>query len=232
MSVLNPFNLVKSAVWRFAFAVRESGQALERVGCRLQGIFSHEEILSRHSPLVPVRFRAPSLAEGTWVAPSGLVAGEVDVGRNSSIWYNAVVRGDFQSVSIGHNTNIQDGAYVAAASEYSPPVEIGNNVSIGHGAVIKGAIIGDHSLIGINAVISEGAKVGGLSIVAAGSYVEENTEIPAGEVWAGNPAKKLRDLKPAEREYLRTLPQRYTELAEKHSQVTDLLRMKQEEFSA
>jgi carbonic anhydrase/acetyltransferase-like protein (isoleucine patch superfamily) len=143
--------------------------------------------------------------------------------------------------------NIQDNAIVGASSEYSPPVEIGDNVSIGHGVVIKGSTIGNNALIGINAVISEGAKVGfhaangkarslafaftcatcfvfglqvgGLSIIAAGSYVEENTTVPSGEVWAGNPAKKLRDLKPQEREHLQQLPAKYTSMAAQHEQV-------------
>uniref|UniRef100_A0A7S0RQY0 Gamma carbonic anhydrase n=1 Tax=Chlamydomonas leiostraca TaxID=1034604 RepID=A0A7S0RQY0_9CHLO len=229
---MNPVSVAKSALWRIGFAMRESGQALERVGCRLQGIFSHEEFLSRHMPVVPVQYDAPSIASETFVAPSSLVVGNVKIGQQSSIWYNAIIRGEHQPVTIGHNTNIQDSAVVGASSEYSPPTDIGNNVSIGHGAVVKGATIGDHALVGINAVISEGAKVGGLSIIAAGSYVEENTQVPSGEVWAGNPAKKLRELKPAERDYLRSLPGSYTALGGQHQEVMDLLRMKQEEFSS
>lgn len=213
--------------------MRESGQALERVGCRLQGIYSHEEKLCRHTSVLPVKYDLPTLAKDAFVAPSSLVVGNVTVGQKSSIWYNAIVRGEQQPVTIGHNTNIQDSAYVGASSEYSPAVEIGSNVSVGHGAVIKGASIGDNTLIGMGAVISEGAKVGGLSIVAAGSYIEENVEVPSGEVWAGNPAKKLRDLKPEERDYLRnTLPARYTELASEHKEVMSLLKLKQEEYRA
>ncbi|GFH30552.1 gamma carbonic anhydrase 3, partial [Haematococcus lacustris] len=218
--------------WRFGFALRECGQALERVGCQLQGIYSHYESTNRHMPIVPVKYASPSLGSDVFVAPSSLLLGNVTVGSKSSIWYNATVRGapcsslclsyvsllsgtqphvevfpgDRQPVTIGKAVNIQDSAYIGTANEYSPPVEIGNDVSIGHGAVIKGATIGNNCLIGINAVVSEGCKVGELSIVAAGAYVEENTEVPSGEVWAGNPARKLRALKPQEKEYLRNLP--------------------------
>ncbi|KAL6758020.1 trimeric LpxA-like protein [Haematococcus lacustris] len=218
--------------WRFGFALRECGQALERVGCQLQGIYSHYESTNRHMPIVPVKYASPSLGSDVFVAPSSLLLGNVTVGSKSSIWYNATVRGDRQPVTIGKAVNIQDSAYIGTANEYSPPVEIGNDVSIGHGAVIKGATIGNNCLIGINAVVSEGCKVGELSIVAAGAYVEENTEVPSGEVWAGNPARKLRALKPQEKEYLRNLPVRYTEMGSEHGQVMKLLRMKQEEYTS
>lgn len=228
---MNPLNAVKSAVWRIAFAFRETGQALERTGCRLQGIYSYEEALCRHMPKMPVQFDAPSTGAGAFIAPSGLMVGNVTANTKASVWYNATVRGDFQPVHIGKNTNIQDNAYVGATSEFSPPAVIHDNVSVGHGAVIKGAEIKENTLIGINAIISEGCVVGSHSIIAAGSYLEENTAVPSGEVWAGNPARKLRDLKPQEREYLKSLPQRYAEMAGRHQQVVDLLHMKQEEFS-
>uniref|UniRef100_A0A7S3QRY5 Gamma carbonic anhydrase n=1 Tax=Dunaliella tertiolecta TaxID=3047 RepID=A0A7S3QRY5_DUNTE len=224
-------NLAKSVAWRVGFAIRESGQALERVGCRLQGIYSHEEQLCRHMPSLPVQYDAPSSAPGSFAAPSSLMVGNVSLGRSSSLWYNAIVRGDLKGVSIGNNTNIQDSAYVGASSEYSPPVEIGNNVSIGHGAVIKGATIGDNVLIGINAVVSEGCQIEPNSIIAAGAYLEENTLVPSGEVWAGNPAKKLRDIKPEERTHLKDLPAKYADMAGQHEEIIKLLKMKQQEYT-
>ena len=125
--------------------------------------------------------------------------------------------------SIGKLSNIQDNAFIGATSEFSPPVSIGDRVSVGHGAVLKGCSIGSNTLIGMNAVISEGAEVGASSIIAAGSYVEENTVVPCNEVWAGSPAKKLRDLKPEEKDYLVNLPLKYREMSASHEEVMNIL---------
>lgn len=228
---MNPINGLKTLVYRVGYAIRESGQALERVGCRLQGNHSYAEQLNRHMPVMPMRYATPTLGQDAFVAPSGLVVGNVSLGDKSSVWYNAIIRGDFQPVTIGNNTNIQDSVYVGATSEHSPAVEIGDNVSVGHGAVLKGCTIGKNVLIGINSVVSEGCEVQKDSVVAAGAYLEEGTVVPSGELWAGSPAKKLRDLKPAEVEYIRNLPTRYTEMASEHSDVMSLLRFKQEEYS-
>ncbi|KAG2482359.1 hypothetical protein HYH03_018709 [Edaphochlamys debaryana] len=227
---MNPVNGLKAMLHRVGFAIRESGQALERVGCRLQGIYSFEEKMSRHTTVLPMRYNVPEVPKSAWVAPSGMVAGNVTLGENSSVWYGAIVRGDFQPVTVGNNSNIQDAAYVGATSEFSAPVTIGNNVSVGHGAVLKGCTVGDNVLIGINAVVSENVEIQSGSVVAAGAYLEEGTVVPSGEVWAGNPAKKLRDVKPGEEEYLRSLPGRYKELAGEHSQIMKVLKLKQKEY--
>eukprot|EP00798_Chlamydomonas_sp_ICE-L_P025117 gene25117-10758_t len=266
MSALNPISFAKTALWRVSFALREAGQALERTGCVLQGIYSHEEVLCRHVNVAPVQYSYPDVT-GSWVAPSASVLGDVTIGPSSSVWYNASIRGDRQPVTIGKNCNIQDSAFIGGASEFSPPVEIGDNVSIGHGAVLKGCKIGSNALIGIGAVIAEGAEVSAFAIVAAGfsaeedavvsafaivaagsfveedavvsafaivaagSYVEEDAVVPPGEVWAGNPARKLRDVKPAEREYLMTLPTHYVERSKEHAEVMELLHKRMGDYA-
>ena len=149
----------------------------------------------------------------------------------SSVWYGAVVRGDYGPVKIGKFANIQDNAFVGATSEFSPAVSIGDRVSVGHGAVLKGCSVGSHTLVGMNAVISEGAEVGANTIIAAGSYVEENAVVPSNEVWAGSPAKKLRDLKPEEKDYLVNLPAKYREMSASHQEIMDILALKMAEFS-
>ena len=142
--------------------------------------------VNRHAPVASTKFDVPEIGTNAFVAPSGLVLGKVALGEGASVWYNATVRGkrtylnsrpgytwtcmgsyesimssagDYGSVSIGKNSNIQDNAYVGSASEFSPSVVIGENVSVGHGAVLKGCTVGANTLIGINAVISEGAQV-------------------------------------------------------------------------
>ncbi|PNW75188.1 hypothetical protein CHLRE_12g516450v5 [Chlamydomonas reinhardtii] len=229
---MNPINGLKTILHRVGFAMRESGQALERVGCRLQGVYSFEEKLNRHATVLPMRHNVPSLDKTSWVAPSGMVSGSVTLGENSSVWYGAIVRGDFQPVVVGSNSNIQDAAYVGATSEFSGPVTIGDNVSVGHGAVLKGCTVGDNVLIGMNSIISEHAEIQSGAVIAAGSYVEEGTTVPSGEVWAGSPAKKLRDVRAGEAEYLKSLPGRYTELAGEHKGIMKVLKMKQAEYFA
>nr|AAS48195.1 mitochondrial NADH:ubiquinone oxidoreductase 27 kDa subunit [Chlamydomonas reinhardtii] len=189
---MNPINGLKTILHRVGFAMRESGQALERVGCRLQGVYSFEEKLNRHATVLPMRHNVPSLDKTSWVAPSGMVSGSVTLGENSSVWYGAIVRGDFQPVVVGSNSNIQDAAYVGATSEFSGPVTIGDNVSVGHGAVLKGCTVGDNVLIGMNSIISEHAEIQSGAVIAAGSYVEEGTTVPSGRCGRAAPPRAAR----------------------------------------
>uniref|UniRef100_A0A7S0VIV4 Uncharacterized protein n=1 Tax=Polytomella parva TaxID=51329 RepID=A0A7S0VIV4_9CHLO len=223
-------SLAKTLVWRFGFALKETGLALETLGCKLQGNYSFKEKLSRHSTLTQVQYKEPSLGKNTFIAPSALVAGDVIIGDKASVWYNAVVRGDHRPVTIGENSNIQDNVFVGSTSEFSPETFIGRNVSIGHGAVLKGCTIGDNVLVGMNAVISEKVTVQPNSVVAAGAYLPEEAVVQTGEVWAGSPARKLRDLRPKEIQYLSTLPERYVESSAEHSAMMELLSLKQKEF--
>eukprot|EP00879_Flechtneria_rotunda_P002688 GHRR01002894.1.p1 GENE.GHRR01002894.1~~GHRR01002894.1.p1 ORF type:complete len:229 (+),score=57.00 GHRR01002894.1:179-865(+) len=211
---------------RLGFALRETGQALEKIGCVFQGINSHEEEITRLHKVVNTRLKVPSAASSAWIAPSAQVSGDVTVGDNTSIWYNCTVRGDNHHVSIGQNTNLQDGVSVGSLSPSSSPTAVGSYVSVGHGAVLQGCTVGDRSLIGMNAVLQEGCKVESGAIVAAGAVLEPGSTVPSGELWAGNPAKRLRELKPEEAEYLKTLPARYQELAIEHNQILQQLRNK------
>ncbi len=119
------------------------------------------------------------------------------MGDNCSVWFNAVVRGDVHYIRIGNNVNIQDGAVIHATFE-TAPTRIGNNVSIAHNAIVHGCTIEDNVLIGMNAVIMDNAVAGSNSIIAAGSVVPENTQIEPGSVYAGIPARKLRDIDPGD----------------------------------
>lgn len=209
--------------YRIGYAIRETGQALERTGCRLQGINSFEEPLTRLKSVLNLENVAPKLGRDTYVAPTAAVVGKVNIGDNASVWYNSVVRGDVASVTIGDGSNLQDGVYVGTINPGGHPTKIGDRVSIGHGAWLGGCTVGDQSLIGMGAVLQEGCKVEGGSIVAAGAVVETGTTVVAGQIWGGNPARKLRELKPEERQYLTRLPARYTELAAQHQEVLGLM---------
>ncbi|KAF8068431.1 BETAC-AD [Scenedesmus sp. PABB004] len=193
---------------RAGFALREAGQALERLGCVWQGVNSHAEELTRLHPVVNAGHKVPQVAATTWIAPSAQVSGDVRVGDNTSIWYNCSVRGDNHAVEIGHGTNLQDGAAVGSLSPGSSSTWVGSFVSVGHGAVLQGCTVGDKCLIGMNAVVQDGCTVESGAMLAAGSVLPAGATVPTGELWAGNPARKLRELKAEETAYLESLPQR------------------------
>lgn len=127
-----------------------------------------------------------------WVAETAVVIGNVTVGDESSVWYNAVVRGDLAPITIGSGSNIQDGVVVHGSQGF--PCEIGNSVTIGHNATIHGCTIGHNTLIGMGSVILDGAKIGEDCIIGAGSVVTQGTEIPSGMLAYGSPAKVIRPL--------------------------------------
>lgn len=137
-------------------------------------------------------YGAPQLAQDAWVGPGAIVVGNVRIGSRSSIWYNAVVRGDSDSVEIGEGSNVQDLA--AIHTQKDCPVRIGDGVSLGHGAVVHGAVIENNCLIGMNATVLSGAVVGEGSLVAAGAVVKEGMQVPPRSLVAGVPARVVREL--------------------------------------
>jgi carbonic anhydrase/acetyltransferase-like protein (isoleucine patch superfamily) len=142
-----------------------------------------------------VRGFTPQIGENTFLADNATVIGDVVIGRDCSIWFGAVVRGDVNSIRIGNRSNIQDGAVLHTLYQKST-IEIGNNVSIAHNAVIHGAKIQDGVLVGMNAVVLDDVVIGEGSIIAAGSVVLSNTQIEAGSIYAGTPAKFVKKVDP------------------------------------
>ena len=146
----------------------------------------------------------PKLGKDVFLAPGSKIIGDVVIGSNSSIWYNCVLRGDVNYIRVGNNTNIQDGTVVHVSSNGfsatgggGAPTKIGNNVTIGHNATIHACIINDYSLIGMGAVVLDGAVINEMSFIAAGALVTPKTIIKEGELWAGNPAKFIRKISKA-----------------------------------
>lgn len=134
----------------------------------------------------------PRIHEQAVVARGAVVLGDVTVGADSSIWYNAVVRGDVQSITIGAGTNIQDNAVLHVDAD--SPLNIGDRVTVGHGAILHGCTVEDGALIGMGAIVMNGARIGKNSIVAAGALVTQHTVIPEGSLVMGNPAKIRRSV--------------------------------------
>lgn len=134
--------------------------------------------------------KTPEFGENCFLAETAVVIGDVVMGKECSIWYNAVLRGDVHSIKMGNRVNVQDNAMIHCTYQKSP-TNIGNNVSIGHNAVVHGCTIHDNVLIGMGAIVMDDCVVESFSIVAAGAVVTQNTHIKEGELWAGVPAKKI-----------------------------------------
>ena len=132
-----------------------------------------------------------------WVAPGACVVGNVTLGDESSVWYNAVLRGDMAPIVVGCGSNVQDGTVVHADNGF--PCKIGNGTSIGHNAIIHGCTIGNNTVIGMGAIIMNGAQVGSDCIIGAGSLVTQGTVIPDGMLAFGSPSKVIRPLTDAEK---------------------------------
>lgn len=147
------------------------------------------------SIILTVKGVSPKFGINNFIAPNATIVGNVVTGNDCSIWFNAVIRGDVNYIKIGNKVNVQDGACIHC-TYLKHPTEIGNNVSIGHHAIIHGCTIHDNVLIGMGAIIMDACVVESNSIIAAGAVLTEGTHVTAGTIFAGVPAKKLKDVSP------------------------------------
>ena len=143
--------------------------------------------------ILPVHNIHPSFGKDVFIAPNATIVGDVVAGDDCSFWFNAVVRGDVHYIKMGAKVNVQDNAVIHGTFEKSP-TNIGNNVSIGHNAIVHGCTIHDNVLIGMGAIVMDQAVIGSNSIIAAGAVVLEGTVVPEGCIYAGVPAKKVKDI--------------------------------------
>ncbi len=142
-----------------------------------------------------VRGFTPKIGENVFLAENATVVGDVEIGNDCSVWFNAVLRGDVNTIKIGNKVNIQDGSVLHTLYQKST-IEIGDNVSIGHNVTIHGAKIENDVLVGMGATILDNAVIGSNSIIAANSLVLSNTKVEPNSVYAGVPAKKVKDIEP------------------------------------
>ncbi|KAJ8443674.1 hypothetical protein Cgig2_019656 [Carnegiea gigantea] len=194
-------------------------------------------IVSRHRTIMDVFDKTPVVDRDAFVAPSASVIGDVQIGHGSSIWYGCVLRengmrnyllqpptsntGDVNSISIGSGTNIQDNSLVHVAKTNLAgkilPTIIGDNVTVGHGATLHGCTVDDEAFVGMGATLLDGVVVEKHAMVGAGALVRQNTRIPSGQVWGGNPAKFIRNLTEEERAFISQCASNYTNLARVHA---------------
>ena len=143
--------------------------------------------------ILPVKGIHPQIPESCFVAPNATIVGDVVMGEECSVWFNTVVRGDVNSIRMGNKVNIQDGAVIHCTYEKTKVV-LGNNVSIGHNALVHGCTVGNNVLIGMGSIVMDNVVIGENSIIAAGAVVLEGTHVQAGSIYAGVPAKKVKDI--------------------------------------
>jgi carbonic anhydrase/acetyltransferase-like protein (isoleucine patch superfamily) len=143
--------------------------------------------------ILPVNNVMPQFGENNFIAPNATIVGNVTTGNDCSFWFNAVVRGDVNVITIGNKVNIQDGAVIHCTYKKHATI-IGNNVSIGHNALVHGCTLHDNVLVGMGAIVMDGCVVHSNSIIAAGAVLLENTIVAPGSIYAGVPAKKVKDI--------------------------------------
>ncbi len=169
----------------------------------------------RHMPAIikSVRGFTPEFGANCFFADNAVIVGEVRMGDNCTVWFNAVVRGDVHSITIGNNTNIQDCAVIHCTYQKAKTV-IGSNVSIAHHAIVHGCTVHDNVLIGMGAIVMDGAEIGENSVIAAGAVVLPGTKVEPGSIYAGMPAKKVKDIGDDMREVIQRTARNYPMYAE------------------
>jgi len=158
--------------------------------------------------ILPVKEVYPKWGDDCFIAPNATLVGDVIMGHHCSVWFNAVIRGDVNAITIGNESNIQDGA-VIHATYLKASTHIGNRVSIGHNAIVHGCTVKDNVLIGMGAIVMDHAVIEEFCIIAAGSVVLEHTLCETGFLYAGTPAKKIKPITVEQRALLTKLPDNY-----------------------
>lgn len=164
--------------------------------------------------IIPYKGKQPQIDASVFIAPSATVVGDVTIGENSSVWFGAVVRGDFQPVKIGKNTNIQDNATVHVMTNES--TTIGDEVSIGHNAIIHARNIGNNCLIGMGSIVLGYVEIGDNVVIGAGTMITQHKKIPSNSLVFGTPAQIIRALRDDEIEALRQSAINYSEVAKQY----------------
>ena len=168
--------------------------------------------------LLPYKGIRPDIEDRVYLAPSASVIGDVKIGEDSSVWFNCVIRGDVNNVIIGRRTNIQDGTVIHVSST-TQGTYIGDDVTVGHMALLHACTIGDRAFIGMKACVMDDATVEADAMVAAGALVTSGKTVKSGELWAGSPAKKMRDLTDEELAFLKFSAKRYVSLAHEYLEI-------------
>ncbi len=172
----------------------------------------HHESIDNLKALYPFRYKIPQIDKSVFLAEGSQVIGDVVIGKNSSVWFNSVIRGDVNYIRIGEGTNIQDLSMVHVSFK-SFPTEIGNFVTVGHSVIIHACKIGNYSLIGMGSCVQDGAEIGDFVLLGAGSLVTQGMKIPSGSKAFGRPAKVVGQISEEEKAHIKWSAEHYVRLA-------------------
>lgn len=173
--------------------------------------------------ILPYKGRLPTIHDSAFIAPNAVIIGDVEIGANTGIWFNCVVRGDMNEIRIGANTNIQDGTIIHVDSR-TYPTRIGDSITVGHMCLLHACTLEDGCMVGMQATVMDGAVVEHGALVAAGSLVPPGKKVSAGEVWAGSPARRLRQVGDRDKDMLEYIWSGYVDLAQEYIQAGQDLR--------
>ena len=178
--------------------------------------------MTSHADIISFDGKTPRIDASAFVAPGARLIGDIEIGPEASIWYNCVLRGDVNRIRIGARTNIQDGTVLhvdspKAGEEEGHPTVIGDEVLIGHMAMVHGCVLHDRAFVGLGSIVMDGCTIETDAMLAAGAMLTPGKRIPSGQLWAGRPAKYVRDLGPAEIQGMRAGVAHYVELACRHA---------------
>lgn len=165
--------------------------------------------------ILPYKGIMPKIHKSAFIAPSASVIGDVEIGEDSSIWYNCVLRGDVNDIKIGARTNIQDGTVIHVTTDFSG-TSVGDDVTVGHSAILHACRIENFGFVGMQSLVMDGAVVESFGMLAAGSLLTPGKRVPKGQLWAGRPAKYMRDLTTEELAYIKWSAPHYAELGRDH----------------
>ena len=167
--------------------------------------------------ILPYKGVMPRIHPSVFIADGAVVIGDVEIGADSAVWFNCVVRGDVNEIRIGERTNIQDGSIVHVTRN-GHGCYIGSGITVGHNAVIHACTLQDNCFVGMGSTLLDGSVVESNAMLAAGAMLTSGKRVPSGELWAGNPAKKLRDLRPEDLAFFPVSAQGYVDLAKEYMQ--------------
>ena len=173
--------------------------------------------------LITFEGKTPRIDPAAFIAPGARLIGDIEIGPEASVWYNCVLRGDMNRIRIGARSNVQDGTVIhvdpprVAGPEQGYPALIGEEVLIGHLAMVHGCILHDRAFVGLGAIVMDGCEIEGDAMLAAGAMLTQGKRIPSGQLWAGRPAKYVRDLRPEDIQGMRLGVAHYVELGKRHA---------------
>lgn len=169
--------------------------------------------------IYPFKGVHPKIVQSAFIAPSASIIGDVEIGEDSNIWYNCVLRGDVNDIKIGARSNIQDGTVIHVTTDFSGTY-VGNDVTVGHSAILHACTVEDFGFVGMQACVMDGAIVQTRGMLAAGALLTPGKIVPTGQLWAGRPARYMRDLTKEELDYIAWSAPHYVALGQEHKKLS------------